>query len=72
MRDLLFLHRELRVIFQPRPQGAFPWLWGWTMAPTSYPFFTFLDLDFLRFIDDRILVNVVNILFYFSVMRDSL
>ena len=42
------------------------------MAPTSYPFFTFLDLDFPRFIDDRILVNVVNILFYFSVMRDSL
>ena len=42
------------------------------MAPSSYPFFTFLDLDFLRFIDDRILVNVVNILFYFSVMRDSL
>ena len=31
------------------------------MAPTSYPFFTFVDLDFLRFIDDRILVNVVTV-----------
>ena len=33
-------------------------------------FFRFSTSDFLRSNDNRMLVNVVNILFYFSVMRD--
>ena len=41
------------------------------MTPTYFPFSFSLTSDFLSS-NDRILVNVVNILVYFSVMRDSL
>ena len=40
------------------------------MGQTPCPFFSFSTSDFLRSIDKRMLVNVVNISFYFSVMRD--
>ena len=42
------------------------------MTPTSCLFSRSSTSDFLRSTDNRILVNEVNILLYFSVVRDSL
>ena len=42
------------------------------MTPTSCLFSRSSTSDFLRSNDNRILVNEVNILFYFSVVHDSL